>query len=118
MIELKWVCERCGMEYDIEKGDGWVCLTVEQDSYYRGKLTPLVPHEKVCYECADELLAIVEKCDKQCYMCEATTIWGLSIMDCLKFQLKFDLINLPHKLKPMSGSLEEAKEILRIFDRF
>ncbi|MFQ5825677.1 MAG: hypothetical protein ACE5JB_16690 [bacterium] len=90
----------------------------DEDSHYEAKFSPLVPNEKVCYDCADELFAIVEKCDKQCQYCEATTIWGLSIMDCLKFQLKFDLLDLPKVQPPKRGSLEEAKEVLRIFDRF
>jgi len=64
------------------------------------------------------LLAIVEKCDKQCYNCEATMVWGLSIMDCLKFQLKFELIELPQQHPPKKDSLEEAQEILSIFHRF
>ncbi|GEM_PF-1530959 len=118
MDESKWVCERCGREYDLEIGDSWVTLAGNQASYYYGKLTPLVPYEKVCYECSDELLAIVEKCDKQCQCCDVTTAWGLSVMDCLKFQLNFDLIEIPQRPQPPKGSLEEAKEILRIFARF
>lgn len=118
MYESKWICERCIREFDLEEGEGWIKLTEDGDSYYEGKLTLLVPYEKVCYDCADELFSIVEKCDKQCQYCEVTTVWGLSIMDCLKFQLKFDLIDLPEEQLPMKGSLEEAKEILRIFDRF
>ncbi len=117
MNESKWICEKCEREFDLEKGEGWVTLAGDQDSYHRGKLTPLVPYEKVCYDCTDELLAIVEKCDKQCQNCEVATIWGLSIMDCLKYQLKYDLIDLPQGQVPMKSSLEEAKEILRIFDR-
>jgi len=39
-------------------------------------------------------------------------------MDCLKFQLKFDLLELSQNQPPLKGSVEEAKEILRIFDRF
>jgi len=26
MDESKWVCERCGREYDLEIGDGWITL--------------------------------------------------------------------------------------------
>jgi hypothetical protein len=116
--ENKWICERCGREYDLEEGDGWVTLV--DDEYYsrKGKLSPIEPYEKVCYECADELYAIVEECDKDCWNCEATRIWGLSIMDCLRFQLKFELIKLPEPQRPLEGSLEEAKQILKIFDRF
>jgi hypothetical protein len=115
MNESKWICERCKKEYDLDEGEGWIRLTDDQVSYYQGKITPLVPHETVCYECADELLAIVEKCNKQCLFCDAARIWGLSIMDCLKFQIKFGLLDLPQKPQPPKGSIEEAKEILRIF---
>lgn len=118
MNEARWICERCGMEFDLENEESWVTLVEEEPSSKDGKLTPLMPYEKVCYECADELYTIVEKCNKDCLNCEATTIWGLSIKDCLKFQLKFDLLCLPQKQAPMKGSLEEAKEILRIFDKF
>lgn len=85
MNELRWVCAKCRREFDLEKGEGWVTFTEDEDSYHKGKLTPLVPYEKVCYECADELLAVVEKCDKNCFNCEAAVMWGLSISDCLKF---------------------------------
>ena len=118
MNESTWVCERCRTQFDLEEGQGWVTLTEEESSYRKGKLTPLVPYEMVCYECADELLAIAEKCDKLCQYCEVTTTWGLSIMDCLKFQLKFDLIALPQGQSPSKGSLEQAREVLSIFDRF
>ncbi|MCJ7497736.1 MAG: hypothetical protein MUO78_06340, partial [candidate division Zixibacteria bacterium] len=113
-----WVCERCGRAFDLENVEGWVTLTEDEDSYYKGKLTLLVPYERVCYECADELLAVVEKCEKDCLNCEATLLWGLSISDCLKFQLKFEVIELPQTKQPPKGSIEEAKEILQIFDRF
>lgn len=118
MNESEWFCERCGKAFDLERGEGWATLTGDEESYYRGKLTPLVPFEKVCYTCADRLLALVEKCEKNCLHCEATTGWGLSISDCLKFQLKFELIELPQIQRPLKGSIEEAKEILRIFGRF
>lgn len=118
MDESRWVCERCGKEYDLEMGAGWITLAGDQASYYNGKLTPLVPYERVCYECSDELLAIVEKCNKQCQYCDVTTVWGLSDMDCLKFQLEFGLIEVPQKPRPPKGSVEEAKEFLRIFTRF
>lgn len=48
MNELKWVCGKCRREFDLEKGEGWVTLTEDEDSYHKGKLTPLVPYEKVC----------------------------------------------------------------------
>jgi hypothetical protein len=118
MSELRWVCENCRRDFDLERGEGWVTLTGDEDSYRKGKLTSLVPYEKVCYECADELLATVEKCDKNCLNCEATVIWGLSINECLKFQIKFGLIELPQRKRPPMGTIEEAREILRIFNRF
>lgn len=118
MIESKWVCERCGREYNLENMEGWITLTEDKDSYWKGKLTPLVPHEQVCYECADELLSLVETCNKDCENCEVTIIWGLSIMDCLKFQLKFDLLTLQQSELPPKDSIEETKEILKVFNRF
>jgi len=69
MEESKWVCERCGKEYDLEKGEGWVILVEEEPLPQDGKLTPLVPYESVCYKCADELYAIMEKCNKDCLNC-------------------------------------------------
>jgi len=118
MKESRWVCERCEREFDLEENEGWINLTEDEDSYHNGKLTPLVPYEKVCYDCADELLAVVEKCDKNCLDCEAAIIWGLSISDCLKFQLKFEVLELPPVQRPLQGSIEEAREILRIFADF
>jgi DNA-directed RNA polymerase subunit RPC12/RpoP len=115
MNESKWICERCKREYDLENGEGWIRLVADQPSHSDGKLSPLEPYETVCYECSDELLAIVEKCDKQCQYCEVPILWGLSVMDCLKYQLKFDLLDLPERPEPPKGSVEEAKEILRIF---
>jgi hypothetical protein len=118
MNENKWICERCGNEFDLKRGEGWIRLVEEEQSLGDGKLTPVVPFETVCYNCADELYAIVEKCDKKCDSCEVTITWGLSIKDCLKFQLKFDLIELAQKPQPEKRSVEEAKEILEIFSRF
>jgi len=118
MNENKWICERCGKEFDLRRGEGWIRLVEEEQSLSDGKLTPVVPFETVCYDCADELYAIVEKCDKKCYECEATIVWGLSIKDCLKFQRKFDLIDLPQKPQPPRGSIEEAEQILEIFSPF
>ena len=117
MNETKWVCERCGKEFDLEYGEGWVTLVEEELSPQDGKLTPLVPYERVCYECADELYAIVEKCNKDCLNCEVTTIWGLSIKDCLKFQLKFGLIEHPHSPSQMENNLSDIKRLrLRILN--
>jgi len=77
MGETKWTCERCGRGFDLENGDGWITLVDDEGSYRKGKLTPLEPYESVCYECADELLAVVENCDKECRYCEVTIIWGV-----------------------------------------
>jgi len=118
MNENKWFCERCGNEFDLERGEGWVRVVEEEQSLSDGKLTPAVPFETVCYNCADELYVVVEKCDKNCHHCEASIVWGLSIKDCLKFQLKFDLIKLPQKAHPPKASIEEAKQILEIFSPF
>jgi hypothetical protein len=118
MNENKWFCERCGKEFDLDRGEGWVRLVEEEQLLAEGKLTSAAPFETVCYDCADDLCAIVEKCDKNCHQCDATIVWGLSIKNCLKFQLKFDLIELPQKPQPPRGSMEEAKEILEIFSRF
>jgi hypothetical protein len=118
MNENKWFCERCGNEFDLEAGEGSVTLVDEVQLLADGKLFPVVPFERVCYNCADDLLAIVEKCDKRCHTCEATIVWGLSIKDCLKFQLKFDLIELPQKPQPPKGSIEEARQVLEILRWF
>jgi hypothetical protein len=119
MEETKWICERCGRQFDLDEGEGWISLAEEIPSPEDGKLTPLEPYERVCYECADELYAIVEKCDQDCISCEATKAWGLSIRDCLQFQLKFGLLNLPRPegKVPVLGGLYEAKEVLRVFNR-
>lgn len=117
MNETKWVCERCGKEYDLEKGEGRVILVEEGPLPQDGKLTSLVPYERVCYECADELYAIMEKCNKDCLNCEVTTIWGLSIKDCLEFQLKFDLIDYQSALSLEAVNLDNIKGLrLRILN--
>ena len=119
MNESRWICERCRRQFDLEMGEGWVALAEEIPSSDHGKLTSLEPYEKVCYECADELYAIVEKCNQDCINCGATVTWGLSIRDCLMFQLKFDLLNLPppEGKVPVLGGLYEPKEVLRVFKR-
>jgi hypothetical protein len=118
MNESIWTCERCSKALDLEKGEGSVRLTEDADSYSNGKITPLVPYENICYDCADELFALVEKCDKQCQYCEVTGIWGLSIMDCLKFQAKFNLLELPHEKISFASSTLPLIGNLRIFNRF
>ncbi len=117
MDESEWVCEECGRAFDLENGEGWVRLVDETPSPEDAKLTPMVPFERVCYQCADELYARARKCSRDCLKCEAATRWGLSIRDCLKFQLKFGLIEIPTGAAPPKGSIEEAKEILTVFDR-
>ncbi len=117
MDESKWVCERCGRAFDLENGQGWVRLVEERPSPEHAKLTPTVPFERVCYQCADELCAVARKCSRDCLNCQAASRWGLSIRDCLKFQLKFGLIEIAPGAVPPRGSIEEAKEILRIFER-
>ena len=114
MNDSKWLCERCGREFDLEIGEGWVTLVEEEPSPQDSKLTPLEPYEIVCYECADELYAIVERCNKDCPKCGVTTMWGLSIKDCLKFQLKFDLIDISQC--PIKYGLEDTKSLLRILN--
>lgn len=94
-METKWTCEKCMKEFDLEMGEGWVSLAEEIPSPEDGKLNSLKPYEVVCYACADELYAAVEKCDQDCLSCEATETWGLSIRDCLRFREKFDLLTLP-----------------------
>lgn len=116
----KWTCDRCLKESDLEMGEGWVSLAEEIPSPEDGKLNSFEPYEMVCYECADELYATVEKCNKDCINCEATKAWGLSIRECLQFQLKFDLLTLPEpKGKvPFMGGLYETEELKRLFKRY
>ena len=120
METTKWTCEKCKREFDLEVGEGWVSLAEEIPSPEDGKLNSLEPYEMVCYKCADELYAIVEDCNQCCISCEATKTWGLSIRDCLQFQLKYDLLTLPKpKGKvPFMGSLYEAEELERMFRRY
>ncbi len=118
MNDSIWFCERCGNTFNSEEGEGGVTLTDDINSHYMGKLAPNVPPHRVCYECADDLFDVVKECAKNCLKCEASTKWGLSIGDCLKFQLKFEVIDLPNTERPLKGSIEEAKEILQIFGRF
>jgi hypothetical protein len=67
MEESKWICERCGREYDLEKGDGWITLVEDEESHLMDKLILSLSHyERVCYECAGELYEIVEKCNRDC----------------------------------------------------
>ena len=120
MKQTKWTCERCKRTFDLEMGEGWIVLAEEIRASEHGRLTQLEPYEKVCYECADQLYAILEKCNQDCINCEATNIWGLSIRDCLQFQLKFDLLNLPQAQGqvPVMGSLYESEDVRRVFGRF
>jgi hypothetical protein len=117
MNESVWVCERCGKEYNLEMGEAWVVLTEEIPLPEHGKLSPIEPYEAVCYECADDLLAIVEQCDKDCMHCDATQTWGLSINDCVRFQLKFDLLEpaRPQGKVNFMGCLYDAEVVLAQF---
>jgi hypothetical protein len=117
MDENKWACERCGATFDLDEGEGWVALTDEEGFARQGKLTPLVCYDKVCYSCADELLGLVQACNRDCLNCDATLVWGLSIMDCLRFQVKFGVISLPPGRQPEPGSIEECKALLAILPR-
>jgi hypothetical protein len=119
MDESKWICERCGRQYDLELGEGWVLLAGEIPSPEDGRLSPLEPYEAVCYDCADVLHGLVEKCDRNCVGCEVPRAWGLSVRDCLQFQLKFGLLDLPlpqpqGKVNFM-GCLYDAKVVLEEF---
>ena len=101
-------------------GEGWVALTEEMPSPEDGKLSPIEPFEVVCYECADELLAVVEKCSKDCLHCAVTQTWGLSISDCVRFQFKFDLLEpaLPQGKVNFMGCLYDAEVVLAEFKPF
>ncbi len=112
-----WVCERCGKESDLEMGDGRLILTEEISLPEHGKLSPIEPREAVCYECADELLAILEKCDKDCLRCGATQTWGLSINDCVGLQFKFDLLEPtpPQGKVNFMGCLYDAEVVMEAF---
>jgi hypothetical protein len=117
MDESRWVCEKCGGAFDLRDGEGWVRLVDETPSPSDGRLSSVSAFERVCYRCADELYAVAAKCSRDCVNCEAATRWGLSIRDCLKFQLKFGLLEILQGAPPPAGSVREAREILRIFDR-
>jgi len=54
-------------------GQGWVVLD-EVHLSQKGGLTPSVPYDTICIECADEPLAIIEKCNKDCGNCDVTDI--------------------------------------------
>jgi hypothetical protein len=122
MDESVWTCERCGKKYDLEMGEGWVLLAGETPSPDDGKLGPLEPYEAVCYECADALQAVVEKCDHNCVDCEVPWTWGLSVKDCLLFQLKFGLLELrvprPQGKVVFMGSLCDANAVLEQFKTY
>ncbi len=122
MGESKWVCERCGREYDLEMGEGWVLLAEEAPSPDDGKLSPLEPYEAVCYDCADVLHAVVKKCDRRCVSCEVPRTWGLSIKECLQFQMKFGLLKLQvpqaQRKANFMGRLGEAEMVLTQFKTY
>ncbi|OHB65881.1 MAG: hypothetical protein A2Y76_04725 [Planctomycetes bacterium RBG_13_60_9] len=122
MDEPTWKCERCGREFDLEMGEGRVLLAEETPSPDDGKLNPLEPYEAVCYDCADVLHGLVEKCDRNCVGCEVPRTWGLSVRDCLQFQMKFGLLELrvpePQGEVKFMGSLCDAKAVLEQFKTY
>lgn len=120
MDESTWICERCGEEYDLEMGEGRVLLAEEMLSPEDDRLSSLEPYGAVCYDCADVLYGLVEKCDRNCLDCEVPKTWGLSVRDCLQFQLKFDLLDLPLPQGKVNfmGCLYDAKEVLEVFNPF
>jgi hypothetical protein len=122
MDESKWTCERCGRQYDLEMGEGWVLLAGEIPSPEDGKLSPLEPYEAVCYDCADVLHGLIEKCDQSCEDCEVPRIWGLTVKDCLQFQMKFGLLELqvprPQGKVNFMGCLCDARMVLEQFKTY
>lgn len=122
MDESKWICERCGREYDLEMGEGRVLLAEEVPSPEDGRLGALEPCEAVCYDCADVLHALVEKCDRNCVDCAVPRTWGLSIKDCLQFQTKFGLLELrlpqPQGKVNFMGDLCDSQMVLEQFKTY
>lgn len=119
MEENKWVCERCGKEYDLEEGEGWITRVEDEETHGMGRNpSSPEPYEAVCYNCADELLGIMEECDKDCLHCDVTSEWGLSIMECLRFLTKFELIDLPKEEYRTFRAYDEAVEILRLLSGY
>ncbi|MHC1635525.1 MAG: hypothetical protein ACXQTS_02730 [Candidatus Methanospirareceae archaeon] len=94
MEETLWICERCGEIYDLEEEE-WVEL-VEDEKMHQICRVPASPepYRRVCYDCVDELLEVIERCNKDCLHCEVTLEWGLSVMECLKLQKEFEFEDL------------------------
>jgi hypothetical protein len=122
MDDCKWICERCGKEYNLEMGEGWVLLAPEIRSPDDGELSSREPYEAVCYECADVLHSLVEKCDRNCVECEVPRTWGLSAKECLQFQMKFGLLKLrvprPQGKVVFMGCLCDARVVLEQFGSY
>ncbi len=122
MDESKWICERCGKEYDLEMGDGWVLLSPEIRSPDDGIVGSLQPYEAVCHECADVLHGLVEKCDYGCEDCAVPRTWGLTVKECLQFQMKFGLLKLrvprPKGKVLFMGCLCDAGVVLEQFGSY
>lgn len=122
MDESKWTCERCGKEHDLEMGEGWVLLSPEIRSPDDGIVGPFEPYEAVCYDCADVLYSLVETCDRGCEECAVPRTWGLSVKECLQFQMRFGLLKL-HVPRPKGkvafmGCLCDAKVVLEPFGSY
>ena len=119
MSESMWTCERCGRKFDLEMGEGWVSLAEEIPSPGDGKVNAQEPYEVVCHDCADILQALVEKCDRNCIACAVPKTWGLSVRDCLQFQMRFGLLQLqmprPQGKVNFLGCLCDAKAVLEQF---
>jgi hypothetical protein len=119
MDESKWTCDRCGEEYDLEKGEGWVLLVEETPSPDDDKLSSIEPYDAVCYDCADVLHRLTEECNRNCVACEVPRTWGLTVRDCLEFQMKFGLLELEvpqvQGEANFMGCLCDARDVLRQF---
>lgn len=119
MDESEWICERCGKRYDLELGEGWVLLSPETRSPDDGIVGPLEPYEAVCYDCADVLYGLVEICDRGCEHCAVPRTWGLSVKECLQFQMRFGLLELrvprPHGKVNFMGFPCDANAVLEQF---
>lgn len=114
MMENKWVCERCGKEYDLEEGEGWIRLVEDEEVHWMGRNpSSPEPYETICCNCADELLEIMERCDKDCLHCRVTLEWGLSVMECLRLRTMFELIDLPKEEYRTFRAYDEAVKFLR-----
>lgn len=122
MDESKWICERCGQQYDLEMGEGWVLLAPEMPSPNDGEIGSRAPYEAVCCDCADQLQGLAQKCDRNCVDCEVPRTWGLSVKECLQFQMKFGLLELrvpqSHGKVNFMGGLCDARAVVNEFKTY